>query len=171
MITNNHILRTILPIILVVFSLMASACSDTQAEPREISSKQLDVMTASEKSRRDIESVIFDKYLLGQKMKSVDTIRDAFHPESVMIYSGQDGEGNNRFQRWLNMHETVAEWAEQSSTDLDLTQFEILSMDIVDDRMAMVVLKVQERVFDGITLVKEGNEWRIASKVYITQKN
>lgn len=167
----NHIFRPTVPISLIVFLLMASACNDSGTKPREISSKQLDVMAASEKSRADVESAIFDKYLLGQKMKSADIIRDAFHPESVMIYSGQDAEGNYHFRRWLKMHETVAEWAEQSSTDLDLTQFEILSMNIVDDRMAMVVLKVQERVFDGITLVKEGNEWTIASKVYIAQKN
>lgn len=171
MIAFSHKFRPILLVGLIVFSLIASSCNESRIELGQISPKKLDVMTASENSRADIESAIFDKYLLGQKMKSADIISDAFHPESVMIYSGRDSEGNGRFQRWLNMHETAVEWAEQSSTDLDLTQFEILSMNIVDNRMAMVVLKVQDRVFDGITLVKDGDEWKIASKVYIAQEN
>lgn len=171
MFSLTQMFRSLLPTSLIMLSLTISACNNSQQTAREISPNQQAFLTPPEESRTEIESVIFDKYLLGQKMKSADVIREAFHPESAMLYSYQDAKGNFRLERWLNMHETVAGWAEQSSADLDLTQFEILSMDIVDDRMAIVILKVQERVFDAITLVREGDDWIIASKVYITQKN
>ena len=165
------IFRLFLPLGLVTLLLMVSACSNPSDDALDISHNQQALLTASEKSRAEIESVIFDKYLLGQKMKSADVIQQAFNQDSVMLYPYKDDEGDSRLKRWLNMHETVAGWAEQSSADLDLTQFEILSMDIVDNRMATVILKVQERVFDAITLVREGDDWKIASKVYIKQKN
>jgi dsDNA-binding SOS-regulon protein len=169
MIVNSKSARHLSQICLAAFLFIAPGCSEGSGGKAFRSESTNSLVKASETSKAEIKSAIFDQYLLGQKLQSAETIQKAFNPDSVMLYSYKDKSENYRLERSLDMHATAKEWAEQSSPDLDLSKFEILSLDIVDDRIAVATLKVEERVFDALTLVKEGDEWKIASKVYILQ--
>ncbi len=169
MLDNSKSARHISQFCLAAFLFIAPGCNEGSGGTAFRSESINPLVKASETSIAEIKSVIFDQYLLGQKMQSAETIQKAFSPDSVMLYSYKDEAENYRLEQSLEMHDTAKEWAEQSSPDLDLSKFEILSLDIVDDRIAVATLKVEERVFDALTLVKEGDEWKIASKVYILQ--
>jgi len=171
MFMNTKIFRNISFLSLAAYSIIAASCSDKLDSKTNVTRDYTTLLAASDDSREKIRSVIFDQYLRGQKIQSAETIRQAFSPESVMLYSYQNGAKEYQLDRWLDMHDLVGEWAEQSSPDMDLSKFNILSLDIVDERIAVVTLKVEDRVFDALTLVKEGDDWKIASKVYVSQKN
>ncbi len=127
------------------------------------------VMKLPSKTREEIKNVLYEKYLGGQKNSSVETLRDAFHPDSVMFFPSKDDAGKSYLQRWTDMHSTVVGWAEPGNPDLTFDNFEILSMNVVDERMAVVIFKIEDRVYDAITLINIDNTWKIASKVYILQ--
>lgn len=171
MFISPKITRPVPIVCFAALSIFFSGCSDTSDINTVVNENHTALLASSQETRDAVKSVIFDQYLKGQKLQSADTIRQAFSPDSVMLFSTQDQENNYRLERSLDMHDLVGEWARQSSPDMDLSKFEILSLDIVDERIAVVTLKVQERVFDALTLVKEGDEWKIASKVYILQKD
>ena len=126
-------------------------------------------MPAFSDSHAEIKNVLYNNYLGGQKNSSVETLRQAFHPDSVMIFARKDKAGKSYLQKWTDMHSTVVDWAEPGFSDLDFDNFEILSMDVVDERMAVVIFKIEDRVYDAITLLKIDNDWKIVSKVYIRQ--
>jgi len=168
-ITKNIQFIFLLVLALCITSL--SSCAKNEINSQKLISNQKQLLKVSDDTLRQIESVIFDKYLLGQKMKSAKIIRSAFNKDSVMLFPVLQKDGKFGLTRWLDMHKIAADWADQSSSDLDLSQFEILSIDVVDERIAVVTLKVKERVYDALTLVKEADDWKIASKVYILQKS
>jgi len=52
---------------------------------------------------------------------------------------------------------------------VDYKDYEILSINAVDERMAVVLFKFNSSVYDAMTLVKVDGKWQIAAKVYIKQ--
>ena len=155
-------------------SLGLSACGSAEPDVNKENMKNMKEtassnMPGSSESYAEIKSVLYDSYLGGQKNSSVETIRRAFHSDSVMMFPQSDEAGKSYLQKWTDMHSTVVEWAEPGNPDLNLDNFEILSMDVVDERMAVVIFKIEDRVYDAITLLKIENDWKIVSKVYILQ--
>ncbi len=116
-----------------------------------------------------IRNVLYDHYLGGQKQQSAALIQKAFHKDSVMMLPVVDDAGKSTLKKWLDMHKEVSSWASPGNPSLDFENFEVLSMSIIDQRMAQVMFKYNDMVFDAITLVKIQDEWVIAAKVFIPQ--
>lgn len=155
-------------------SIGLSACGSAELDVdnknmRNINETASSAMSESSESYAEIRNVLYNRYLGGQKDSSVETIRRAFHSDSVMFFPRSDKAGKSYLQKWTDMHSTVVQWAEPGAPDLNFDNFEILSMDVVDERMAVVIFKIEDRVYDAITLLKIENDWKIVSKVYIRQ--
>lgn len=129
-----------------------------------------ELTTLSPEDEAAIMSVIYDKYLGGQKRSDVEAIREAYHPDSLMMIPVKDEDGRSVLRKTNDMHKEVESWADPGMPDMDLDTYPILSLTAVDNRMAQILLKSQDRVFDAITMVKIDGKWVIASKVYILQK-
>ena len=128
------------------------------------------VFCASNQSVKQIESVIFDKYIGGQVLGSVDLIRSAFSPDAVMLTPKPSDKNNGALRKWLDMHSEVEQWAVVPNKSIKVDEVKILSLDIIDERLATVQIKMESRVYEVVTLVKINEEWKIASKVYVLQK-
>jgi len=127
------------------------------------------VLHISPETRAEIEAVLYERYLGGQKQGDAALLQSAFNKDAVMSRPTQKDDGSYYLHRWLDMHTVAASWAETANTDLDFKNFEILSLNAVDERMAVVLFRYNDSVYDGITLVKIEDEWQIAAKVYIKQ--
>lgn len=127
------------------------------------------LMQMTSEDQTAIRSVLYDHYLGGQKQQSAEIIQSAFHKDSVMMMPVVDDTGKSALKKWLDMHKEVEGWASPGNPSLDFENFEVLSMSIIDQRMAQVMFKYNDTVFDAITLVKIQGEWVIAAKVFIPQ--
>ena len=127
------------------------------------------VMKLSPDDEAAIRSLLYDNYLGGQKNQKAELIQRAFHVDSVMLRPNVEKDGKSTLKKWMEMHRTAEDWAVPGSPDLDYGQFEILSISAVDNRMAQVLFKYEDSVYDAITLVKLNDEWIIAAKVFILQ--
>lgn len=148
------------------------SCSDSQTRhsaPETHQATYVENKKISEETRSEIESVIFDNYVGGQILGSKDILKSAFRVDSVMLLPIEKPEGGSKIRKWTDMHTTVSGWAEKANPNLDKSDFEVLSMDVVDNRMAVVLFKVENRVYDALTLVKIEDGWQIVSKVFIEQ--
>ena len=127
------------------------------------------VLHISPETRAEIEAVLYDKYLGGQKQGRADLLQSAFNKDAVMLRPTKADDGTVYLRKWTDMHSVAASWAETARPDLDYNDFKILSISAVDERMAVVLFRFNDSVYDGITLAKIGDEWQIAAKVYIKQ--
>lgn len=167
--TNNLKLLFVVPLVSLLVA-CGSAVTDVSDEGGEnVIEVTSAVMKLPSETREEIKNVLYEKYLGGQKNSSVETLRNAFHPDSVMLFPSKDEAGKSYLQKWTDMHSTVVGWAEPGNPDLNFDNFEILSMNVVDERMAVVIFKIEDRVYDAITLINIDDTWKIASKVYILQ--
>lgn len=129
-----------------------------------------DITVLSDTDEAAIRAVIYDQYLGGQKRSDVEAIRASLHPDSVMMIPQKDDQGRSVLTITDDMHSEVEQWANPGLPDLDIAKFPILSITAADNRIAQVILKAEDRVYDAITLTKIDGEWIIASKVYILQQ-
>ena len=149
---------------------MLSACTPSSSNSHEahaVSSSS--VMHMSEQTQADIKAVLYDKYLGGQKQGEAALLQSAFHPDSIMFRPDKTEGSKTSLRKWTDMHSVVAGWAEKANPGLDYKDYEILSINAVDERMAVVLFKFNSSVYDAMTLVKVDGEWQIAAKVYIKQ--
>lgn len=128
-----------------------------------------EIMKSSSSTLDSIKSVIYDNYLGGQKSGDAELITSAFNMDSVMLRPYTDEQGTPRLTRWLDMHTEAGSWGRVANRRLDLSKITTLSTDVIDDRLAVVSLKVDDSVYEVLSLVKVDNVWKIASKVYIPQ--
>ena len=165
---SHKLLKNI--VILVPLIGLVSACAPVNAntdveKPTNASS----VMHMSADTRAEIKAVLYDKYLGGQKKGDAALLKGAFHSDSIMFRPDKTEDGKISLRTWTDMHSVVEGWAKKSRPSMDFKNYEILSISAVDERMAVVLFKFNESVYDAMTLVKIDGEWQIAAKVYIEQ--
>lgn len=117
----------------------------------------------------EIQSVLHEDYIGGQIIGSSEIIQSAFHEGMIMMSPSHDGNGETYLQVWTDVRALAEEWTQTPHPDYDVANFEILSVDVVDDRLATVLFKVEDRVYEALTLFRIEVEWRIVSKVFIEQ--
>ena len=116
-----------------------------------------------------IEAAVFD-YFHGQGEASEERLFRAFaaeHTTMVGITKGDDGKENIR--SWKDMSSVLKSWASNNNPAGGARDGEIISMNMVDGRLAVVLFRSTDRFFDALTLSKVNDEWKIVGKAFVLQ--
>lgn len=115
-----------------------------------------------------IEAVVLD-YYDGQGEASLERLQRAFHPDASMfgVLPGEDGAEALRV--WPKMSEVIVDWAANENPPGAGRDGEVLSIEIVDDRLAVVTFRYADRFYDAFTMVKLDGQWKIAAKTFVRQ--
>ncbi|MEO1553839.1 MAG: nuclear transport factor 2 family protein [Pseudomonadota bacterium] len=115
-----------------------------------------------------IEAVLLD-YFDGQGEASLERLQNAFHPNSSMfgVVTNDDGESDLRV--WPKMYDVIDGWAQNENPPGAGRDGEVMSIEIVDGRLAVATFRYSDRFFDAFSLVKIDGEWKIAAKTFIRQ--
>ena len=115
-----------------------------------------------------IEAVVLD-YFDGQGEASLERLQRAFHPDSSMfgVVTNDDGEADLRV--WPKMSEVIENWAANETPPGAGRDGEVMSIDIIDQRLAVVTFRYADRFYDAFTMVKLDGQWKIAAKTFVRQ--
>lgn len=116
-----------------------------------------------------IKAAVFD-YFHGQGEASRERLFRAFaaeHTTMVGVTKGEDDKENIR--SWKNMTAVLNAWASNENPAGGNRDGEIISMDMVDGRLAVVLFRSTDRFFDALTLSKINDEWKIIGKAFVLQ--
>jgi hypothetical protein len=115
-----------------------------------------------------IKAAVLD-YFHGQGEASEARLNRAFAEDyAVMIGTTKDDDGNLGLRRW-EMKETIPKWAANANPPGDTREFDFLSVNVTDDRIATVIFKSADRFYDALTLIKLNGEWQIVTKAFVRQ--
>lgn len=112
-----------------------------------------------------VRAAVFD-YFEGQGERSQERLERAFHNDARMVFTAEGDDGEPEL-RSLHMEEVIPNWAQ--GEPVTGREGQILSLDVVDGRMASVIFDSDGRFLDQLTLLKIGPDWKIVSKVFIRQ--
>jgi len=109
-------------------------------------------------------------YFQGQGEASKERLFRAFAAEhATMVGVVKDEEGKETIKSWKDMTSVLNKWAANENPVGGNRDGEVLSMNIVDGRLAVVLFRASDRFYDALTLSKIDNEWKIIGKSYILQ--
>lgn len=114
-----------------------------------------------------IEAVVLD-YFDGQGEASLERLQRAFDSKASMYGVVTDDAGQQSVRVWP-MDETMEAWASNDDPVGAGRDGEVLSIDIVDGRLAVVTFRFEDRFYDAFTMVKVNGEWKIAAKTFVRQ--
>jgi hypothetical protein len=63
----------------------------------------------------------------------------------------------------------IEQWSDNPNPPGERTDFQILSIEIVDGRLATVTFRFTDRFYDAFLLIKQDGEWQIVSKAFVEQ--
>ncbi len=119
--------------------------------------------------KKAIKAAVFD-YFHGQGEASAERLNRAFAADkATMVGVTRDESGNESIRAWKDMSEVLANWSANENPPGTEREGEIISMDIVDDRIAVVMFRSSDRFYDALTLVYFGGEWKIIQKAFVLQ--
>ena len=116
-----------------------------------------------------IEAAVFD-YFHGQGEASSERLNRAFAADQasmVGITRGDDGRDNVR--AWKDMSEVLDNWAANEEPPGGDRDGEIIAMEVLDDRIAVVLFRYTDRFYDALTLANVNGDWKIVQKAFIRQ--
>lgn len=150
--------------LLVVALAGLSACVSVDAVVTEPVS-----MTAPTSSdRTKIKSVIRD-YFDGQTEGSFERLDRAFNDDASMFGVMTNDDGEPYLRVWPKMSDVIVRWSENPNPNAEPRDGEVLSIEVVDGRLATAIFRYSDRFYDAFSLVKIDGEWEIASKVFVRQ--
>jgi len=116
-----------------------------------------------------IEAAVND-YFQGQGEASETRLFRAFAADhATMVGVVKDDDGKEFIKSWKDMNSVLNKWAANKNPVGGDRDGEIISMNIVDDRLAVVLFRSTTRFYDALTLAKLNNEWKIIGKSYVLQ--
>ena len=116
-----------------------------------------------------IEAAVND-YFQGQGEASKSRLFHAFSADhATMVGVVKDDSGKEIIKSWKDMNSVLNKWASNKKPVGGNRDGEILSLNIVDDRLAVVLFRSTNRFYDALTLTKFNNEWKIIAKAYVLQ--
>lgn len=116
-----------------------------------------------------IEAAVND-YFQGQGEASQARLFRAFAADhATMVGVVKDDNDKEVIKSWKDMNSVLNKWAANENPVGGDRDGEILSLDIVDDRLAVVLFRSTNRFYDALTLTKINNEWKIIGKSYVLQ--
>ena len=116
-----------------------------------------------------IETAVFD-YFHGQGEASSERLRRAFaadHATMVGVVAGDDD--SEQLRSWRDMNEVIDNWASNEHPPGGTRDGEILSLEIVDDRIATVLFRSTDRFYDALILANVSGQWKIIAKAFVYQ--
>ncbi|NNU15520.1 hypothetical protein HK107_04205 [Parvularcula sp. ZS-1/3] len=122
---------------------------------------------AGDKTNDAIAAAVFD-YFDGQGERSAERLNRAFSAEHARMIGVLKDDGETVVRTW-EMEDTIANWSKGDPITDERTG-KIVSMNVVDDRLAVVLFDSNGRFLDALTLAKVGEDWKIMSKVFIVQE-
>ena len=124
---------------------------------------------AEDKHRAAIEAAVFD-YFHGQGEASAARLNRAFAAEqATMVGVSRDDDGNESVVAWKDMTEVISNWAANDNPPGGNRDGEILALEIVDERLAVVLFRSTDRFFDALTLANVDGQWKIIQKAFVVQ--
>jgi hypothetical protein len=125
--------------------------------------------TVKEADKVAIEAAVND-YFQGQGEASKERLFRGFVAEhATMVGVVKDDEGKEVVKSWKDMTSVLNKWASNKKPVGGNRDGEILSLNVVDDRLAVVLFRSTTRFYDALTLTKVDKEWKIIGKSYILQ--
>jgi len=116
-----------------------------------------------------IEAAVND-YFQGQGEASKTRLFSAFAADNAtMVGVVKDDAGKEVIKSWKDMNSVLNRWASNENPVGGDRDGEILSLDIVDGRLAVVLFRATTRFYDALTLAKVDGQWKIIGKSYILQ--
>ena len=116
-----------------------------------------------------IEAAVFD-YFHGQGEASAERLFRAFAADqATMVGVSRDADGNESVAAWKDMKAVLTDWAANENPPGGERDGEILALEMVDDRLAVVLFRSADRFFDALTLARVDGEWKIIQKAFVLQ--
>ena len=116
-----------------------------------------------------IEAAVFD-YFHGQGEASAKRLNRAFAAEqATMVGVSRDDDGNESVVARKDMTEVIANWSANENPPGGDRDGEILALEMVDERLAVVLFRSTDRFFDALTLANVNGEWKIIQKAFVRQ--
>ena len=116
-----------------------------------------------------IETVIFN-YFEGNGTADRERLSLAFD-EKLASMGGvvKNDKGIDERKAWRDMSAVLDRWAANKEPKGAGRDGEILSIQVVDGRIATALFKYTDQYIDAFTLIKFDRKWKIASKTFIEQ--
>lgn len=138
--------------------LFLTACATIAPDP---------VTLISPSDREAIEARVFD-YFDGQGFADADRLDRAFADNATMHGVVSADDGAQTLRQWPDFQETLKSWGSNDNPPGE-RDGEIISLSVVDGRIATVQFRSADRFYDALTLVKVNGEWVVATKVFVRQ--
>ncbi len=123
----------------------------------------------SEGDKAAIKTAVFD-YFHGQGEASAERLFRAFEAEHATMVGVTKGDnGSESVRSWKDMTSVLNNWAANENPPGGDRDGEIISMNMVDDRLAVVLFRSADRFYDALTLGKVNGEWKIIAKAFVLQ--
>lgn len=118
----------------------------------------------SQTERDAIEARIMD-YFQGQGTADRERLERAFAEEvAPMIFPSADGGFQKR-----EIADVIDRWSSADNPPGERSNYEILSIEITDDRIATAMFRYTDRFYDAFVLIKQDDEWQIVTKAFVRQ--
>ncbi len=116
-----------------------------------------------------IKAAVFD-YFHGQGEASHDRLFRAFDADNAtMVGVTKADDGKDAVRSWKDMNEVLRSWSANASPAGGNRDGAIISTNIVDDRLAVVLFRSTDRFYDALTLGKVNGQWKIIAKAFVLQ--
>ena len=124
---------------------------------------------AKKEDKKAIKAAVYD-YFHGQGEASAERLFRAFEAEhATMVGVTRNEDGSEAVRSWKDMAQVLNNWASNDNPAGGNRDGEIISMNMVDDRLAVVLFRSTDRFYDALTLGKVNGEWKIIAKAFILQ--
>ena len=116
-----------------------------------------------------IETVIFN-YFEGNGTADRERLSLAFD-EKLSSMGGivKNDKGIAERKKWNDMSAVLDGWAANKDPKGAGRDGEILSMNVIDGRIATALFRYTDQYIDAFTLIKYNGKWKISSKTFIEQ--
>jgi len=114
-----------------------------------------------------VRAAVYD-YFEGQTQADLARLQRGFDESSAHMKFIDENEDGEPYVRVMEIAPVLEAWGGGEPAE-DERVGTILSLNVVDGRMASVLFDSNGRFLDQLTLLKIGDDWKIVSKVFIRQ--
>jgi len=159
-------MKTILTTALIAASLSFTGCISV-IDASDGDDFKFSYTSMSSIDERKIRVAVYD-YFDGQGNADFARLDRAFDKGAAMFGVRENDEGEDYLRVWPDMNGVLQSWG-SNATPAGERESEIIDISVTDGRIATVHFKSADRFFDALTLVKMNGDWKIASKVFVSQ--
>ena len=154
---------------LVLSACASSATTAAAAKSPSTNAPKAPVTAPTEAERAGIEAAI-QHYLHGIAEPDRERLEKAFNSEhATMVRAVRNDEGIIEVSNFKDMRAVLDEWGARDEPPTGALDSEILSIEVIDGRLALVSLRYWNTVYDALILARVGDTWEIVAKAYTDQ--